>query len=410
MEFGMNMTPNDFYRGTQQAFVNGQWENTAVEETVEEQDYIGADTYHKVSVWVSKAIGTTSTFMKNGQDFRTLLYRELDYHPVRGTYFKFEDNWWIADFTNPADGVMGDVGIRRCTNYLKIIDPENGNVFSIPCVLDYDMTSPSMTVTKSILTPNNHAFVIVQANPDTLRLFKYNKRFMLNDRVFKLIAFQNALYTSVSEKKPTILYLDMILDELHDGDDKENGIANNGEYHYEVIINNSDMMISDGHEPIPVGAITTLNGERVERDIIWTSSNTSVAEVVNGYIYFYHKGAAIITAHIRGNENVCASIKVAVESKKKITPTLTMVDAFDTIRQYETKTTQFVVNGDAVRGIICFVVNDDKSIQLEVDNDKMIVTCLKPSEETQIVHVVATTIGNEQVAQEFNIRAVSMMG
>ena len=93
MAMGMCMTPNDAYRGVQQAFIDDQWENTAVETIVEEQDYIGADTYHKVHVWMNKVIGTTTTFMKNGTDYRSLMYRELDYFPERGTYFKYDKNY-----------------------------------------------------------------------------------------------------------------------------------------------------------------------------------------------------------------------------------------------------------------------------------------------------------------------------
>lgn len=412
MEFGMNMSPNDFYRGTQQAFVNDQWENTAVEEAVEEQDYIGADTYHKVSVWVSKTIGATSTFMKNGQDFRTLLYRKLDYRPVRGTYFKFEDNWWIADFTNPADGVMGDVGIRRCTNYLKIIDPENGSVFSIPCVLDYDMTSPSPTITNSIITPNNHANVIVQANPDTMRLFTYNKRFILNGRAFKIVAFQNALYTSISEKVPTILYLDMILDELHEGDDVKLSIANNGEYNYAINSDVGNMIVPISREDMQVNVTVTLNGEQVFRPYVWKSLNSEVAYCQDDIIHFGSKGTTILTVSLVGNPEVYTKIRVTVASKQDIVPVVAMSEPFDSIRQYEIKSTSFTVNGKTIHNIRCEFADEagSKYLRLITDNEKLTVKCLKPTNEIQTIIITGISEDYGEVTEQFNISALSLMG
>ena len=265
---GMCMTPNDAYRGTQQAFIDDQWENTAVETIVEEQDYIGADTYHEIHVWMSKVIGTTTTFMKNGTDYRSLMYKELDYCPERGTYFKYDNNYWISDFVNPSDGVVGGNTIRRCTNFLRIVDPENGSIFTAPCVLDYDMTSPSVQVSNAIITPNNHAIVIVQANPDTMRLFTYNKRFIVGGRAFKLTAYQNALMANVEEKEPTILYLDLSLDELHDGDDLVHQVANNGTYDYAVMLNHSDFTVPDTAESIDIVAYVTLNGEQIDKPIL----------------------------------------------------------------------------------------------------------------------------------------------
>ena len=90
----------------------------------------------------------------------------------------FDNCYWIVHSYNDHDGVVQDCGVRRCNNILKIKDPENGGIFSIPCVVDYDMAASTVKVTKYILTPNNHAVIMVQGNEDTLRLFKTNTRFL----------------------------------------------------------------------------------------------------------------------------------------------------------------------------------------------------------------------------------------
>ena len=58
--------------------------------------------------------------MKNGEDYRQLIFRDIQHHIQRGIYFKFEDNWWISDFTNPSQGLVADVNVRRCNNALRI--------------------------------------------------------------------------------------------------------------------------------------------------------------------------------------------------------------------------------------------------------------------------------------------------
>lgn len=413
MIMGMCMTPNDAYRGTQQAFIDDQWENTAVETVVEEQDYIGADTFHKIHVWMSKVIGTTTTFMKNGTDYRSLMYKELDYFPERGTYFKYDNNYWISDFVNPSDGVVGNNTIRRCTNFLRIVDPENGSIFTAPCVLDYDMTSPSVQVSNTIITPNNHAIVIVQANSDTMRLFTYNKRFIIGGRAFKLTAYQNALMANVEEKEPTILYLDLSLDELHDGDDLVNQVANNGTYDYAIVLNHSDFTIPDTAESIDIVAYATLNGEQIDRPILWCSSNDSVVTIKDGKLQVVGKGVATLRAWLKGNYEVYAEVKITVADKQEIVPVVTMENAFDSIRQFEIKYAQFSVNGEKLTNLVCALdkgITDNNVLRLFSDGSTMTVECINPSKDVQAVYVEGDTESYGHVLAQFNIKALSMMG
>ena len=87
-------------------------------------------------------------------------------------------------------------------------------------------------MTTYLLTPNNHATVMVQGNADTIRLFKLNTRYILGGRPFKLWAYQNALNPNLSTDYDTLLYLDLYLDEEHDGDDIANQLADNSSMDY----------------------------------------------------------------------------------------------------------------------------------------------------------------------------------
>ena len=141
-------------------------------------------------------------------------------------YF-FDNNYWIVHAYTSYNSVVQNCGIRRCNNALRMIDPKDGSIFSIPCCVDYDMSAPSLQVSRYINTPNNHAVVIVQGNSDTIRLFKTNTRFLLSGRPFKLLGYQNAVEYDLSNTTDTLLYLDLFLDEIHAGDNFELGIADN---------------------------------------------------------------------------------------------------------------------------------------------------------------------------------------
>lgn len=112
------------------------------------------------------------------------------------------------------------------------MDYENNTVFSVPCVVDYNMQAPNAHISSYVITPNNHAVVMVQGNVNTIRLFKLNTRYILNGRPFKLFAYQNAINPNLGVDYDTLLYLDLYLDEEHSGDDIENQLADNENIDY----------------------------------------------------------------------------------------------------------------------------------------------------------------------------------
>lgn len=220
--------PNDEYRDMLQAYVNEQWDNTTALKDLQEQIEIGSNEYQNVEAMIANLIDLTSTGSKSGQDFIRVFFRDFEHEIIRGRYYKTFDNYWIVDDVSLYEGVAPLMTLRKCNNSLKMIDPASGEIFSVPCVVDYDMLAPAAQISKYVITPNNHANIIVQANVDTMRLFKLNTRFILGGRPFKLLSYQNALLDDLNNQVPTIMYLGLFLDEIHSGDDLEKRIAENG--------------------------------------------------------------------------------------------------------------------------------------------------------------------------------------
>ena len=419
---GYIQSPNDYFRDLQQAAIDNLFDCTSARYTVQEQDAIGASTYHDIDVWLDYIVGTTSSGIKNGIDFTQLMFQDIDHETIQGLYYIFDNNYHISYFYNRYDGLEKSLAVRKCNNAMKIIDPENGSIFSIPCVIDYDMTSPSQQVSSYIITPNNHAIVMVQGNADTLRLFKLNTRYMFNGRPFKLLAYQNALLYDLQNQTPTLLYLDLYLDELHDKDDVANGLAYNGEYNYSVQIDADDMELTNGE----TGILTTtvvLNGEEVNGSVVWSSSDTNVVRIDSAGQYTVvgtSGSSAVITATLQGNTAVTSTITIQVVDVQSVQPLVVLNPTFSKIRQYES--INFIV--EVMYGST-MVVPDNVIVSLSQDSQVLTnqyltitksesqyeITANAIAQNPQVLYItVQNTTPSFQTTEQFTLNVVSMFG
>lgn len=419
---GAIQTPNDYFRDQQQAAIDQQWDCTSARYTIKEQFEFGSNVYNDIEVWIDYVVGLGSRGTTNGDDFRQLIFRDINHQVKRGLYYQFDGNTWITYFSDEYSSLSKDAGVRRCNNVMRIVDPENGSIFSIPCVIDYDMTSPNQQVTSYVITPNNHATVMVQGNADTLRLFKLNTRYIFGGRPFKLLAYQNALIDESISPNPTLLYLDLYLDELHANDSIENQLADNGVYQYSIEIDSANMELTTGTTGT-LGASISLNGEEVNREIVWASSDTSVATVdaEGNYKVVGTDGQSCqITATLQGNSNVTASIDIAVVSAESLQAKIILEPTFNRVRQYET--VDFAVKASygsqlytptnvtvSLSQDTIVLSNQYLSIQQSQDGYQITGNRIAPNPQTLYVSVHHDSPEFTATSQ-FQIEATSMMG
>lgn len=419
---GYLQTPNDYFRDLQQAAIDNLFDCTSARYTVQEQDAIGASTYHDIDVWLDYIVGTTSSGVKQGADFTQLMFRDIEHPVFQGLYYIFDDNYHISYFYNRYDGLEKALAVRRCNNAMRIVDPDNGSIFSIPCVIDYDMTSPSQQVSSYIITPNNHAVVMVQGNKDTLRLFKLNTRYIFNGRPFKLLAYQNALLQDLSNQNPTLLYLDLYLDEIHDKDDIENGLAYNGEYIYNIQIDADNMELSNGVKG-NLSATITLNGEEVKRNVLWASSNEDAVliNVAGGYTIIGSSGSSTtITATLDGNPNVSSTITIQVVDSQVVKPLILINPAFNKIRQFESidfsievmyGSTLLVPQNITLSLSETGQVLSNQYLTITQSGSQYIITANTVATTPQILYVsVQNASPDFQITAQFTLNVVSMLG
>ena len=424
---GMCPQPDRAYRELAQAFISQTWTNTTARTAIEEQNLDKENnifdnfSFHKIEVWLNYVVGQTSSGLKNGDDFVQIAFESIDHPCLKGRYYKFDNNYWLAYFTNEYDSVAKTLAVRRCNNWLKMIDPKSGKLYSIPCVVGYEMSSPSTQVSRYIITPNNHATVIVQGNSDTNRLFKLNTRFILGGRPFKLYGKQNAMLDNINDEEPNVLYLDLFLDEIHSGDDLENQIADNGEYTYSIKINSENMELPRDSVGL-LDVDVNLNGSEVDRNVIWSSSSKAVDVTEKGeYKVFGEVGtSAIIRATLDGNDKVFDEITITVGDMATSEPVIVLNPDFTKIRQYENIEIDMtaVLNGveyDPTETFISLspdsIILNSNELSIVKNNNKYTIICNRFSKTTVNLYLSVSNNAPFFSAKETKtIKLVSMLG
>lgn len=304
-------SPNEYYRDFFQELVNVQWDNTTTIKHMEEQDEIGSPNFHPIEVRMTHVLDR-STGVKQGEDFRKIMFRDIERNVFKGRYYRFDHNYWIVINTDEMDRISKHVVIRRCNNFLRYRDPEDNHIVEIPCIMEYDTSSPSPQVNNDVITPNNHAVFITQGNEQTYKLIQGNLRIMFGGRPFKVTGFNNYLETYTDGTIPYLIYVDAYLDEVSPYDTPE--IAYNFYNNYTIELDKTNFENVQGYQT-QLTATVLDNGESVERNLTWLSSDETVLTVDNtGMVQLVGEAgkSATITAQLQFNPQIQTTITIGI--------------------------------------------------------------------------------------------------
>jgi hypothetical protein len=164
------------------------------------------------------------------------------------------------------------------------------------------------------MTPGGFLHIEVQLNSRT-NLIDPNQRFLFGNQNhwtgYKVIGTgindfrNNTTYDNDSAK---VLTLDLIADYVNEQlDDTVNGIADVYENLYTIELNEDSIEGSSG-DTLQLYASITYNGETVSRDVTWSTSSSSIADVnSSGLVTFNSNGSCVITVSLSDNpeEDTC---------------------------------------------------------------------------------------------------------
>lgn len=314
-------TPKETYRNDFAQNLKEQFYNASDWYTIEEETFLASKNFQSVDVRINDVIDA-KTGDRVGDDFKLLLFSELDHPTDLGRIYKFGDNYWITVNIDKINTLVATVTVRRCNNVLRWQDV-SGAIYEVPCIINYLIKENRdySTAGSAIVVPSGMIEIIAQFNSDSNRI-KANQRFLFgnpnNWTAYRVegggISNFNNLKT-FDNTSAGIIRFSMATDYVNSQtDDVVNGIADYIQDEYTLILNQT-MISGNISQQVQLRKTITLNGIDVVRDTVWRSSDILVATVdSNGLVTFVSQGNAIITCQLLGNENVYDTCSVSVGS------------------------------------------------------------------------------------------------
>ena len=361
----MKHTPKDVYKEQFQTILTRDFKNTFDWYVIQEETVFGGGDFSDVEVRVNHAIDAR-TGQKMGDDYKLILFSDMDKATGLGYLYYFDDNYWITINTESIKNLATSITVKRCNNTLRWID-DNGSIKTSVCSIDYlikenrDYGGGGSTV----VTPFGVLNVITQLNADT-NTIKGNRRFLFGNtgswhgyRVFGGgVASFNNLQT-LDNNSCGLLTLTMEVNYTNtDTDDLVNGIAIDQEI-YGISLYPSTISGGVG-QTIQLTPTTLLNGVQVDRSVEWSSSDITKATVSSsGLVTLIAQGTCTISVNILENVLITASSGVTVGASPVDTYQIITTPDDNFILEGDTKTFNVILtkNGVDQSAVFTFAVD-----------------------------------------------------
>jgi hypothetical protein len=289
--------------------------------TIQEEYPYASGTLRNVDVRVNHVINT-ATGLNQGDDWKKLLFPDIDHDTQVGNVYHFDDNDWVCINSESIKSLTATCIIRRCNNTLRWIT-EDGAIHTVPCVIEYKINENRdySTAGSSMVNPSGIIEIMTQFNPIS-NLIQENQRFLIgnpgNWKVWKVpgggINNFNNLETS-NNMSVGLLRITMIRNYInYDSDDLVNGIADALQSTYTVKIN-EDVVRGNINHTAQLTYTAYLNESSVDREVVWATDNPLVATVnSSGLVTFIGLGVCNVICKLKNNETITDSCQIRTES------------------------------------------------------------------------------------------------
>ena len=305
-------SPREVYKQQQQEVINNLFENAPTYyEDVKEEDNFGTLTFHKINVRVNNLVDA-KTGQRVNDDFKKLIFEDVNYMPPLGTRYYFNNNIWIVFSTDNVKTDTSSVYVRRCNNTLNTQD-EYGNIHQEPCYIDYSLTETQIFKEYSIDIARGRIEVGCQLNQYT-KSININDRFIFGDDAYKVrIRTKFDRRSTFDNNTNMFLKLQLDYDNIAEDDNLEFQIANYKKYNYvfetetEItgIINNTGK----------ISPKILLNGTVMnDLNVVWhtTNENIIIINKSSGEYKMVGLGECEIVCTLLENSSVSHSIPIKV--------------------------------------------------------------------------------------------------
>lgn len=268
------MSPKDKWHLGFQSLVDSSFENASTyREDIEEELSFGTLEFYPIIARINSLVDA-KTGQRVNDDYKKLIFPNLDYQPKMGTRYKFDNNIWIIFSTDNIETDTSAVYVRRCNNVMKMQD-KYGNIHEEPVYIDYKVTENQIFRNHSIDAPSGRIWFQCQLNKYTDNL-NVNDRYMFGDDVYKIRERSKFDRRNTFDRDSVYtlsFYADY--DNKGDNDNVELGIANYKVYNYtitsmEYISNKVDFTGK-------LDSTVYLEDIVVDEPVIWSSTDENIA-------------------------------------------------------------------------------------------------------------------------------------
>lgn len=298
-----------------QSLINEQFDITPNAYTIQEESIMASGSFNNVEVRVLTAIDS-ETGEKLGDDFKNILFKDLQHATGIGFKYYFDGNYWLTVNSEIIKNFAASATVRRCNNTLRWAD--QNDIYQIePCVIDYKLTFPRNRNSDPIVA-GGIMVLYVQSNPATMQLHE-NQRFLFGNsnqwNCYKVLGggVRNFLNNQTTNNKSSPLIELMLMKNTvnYDTDDVINGIADYNRYAYQLIVSPSPItgMVGDTYQLMP---IVTLNNNIISKTVSYSSSGSVATVSGSGLVTLVANGNCMIYAWLNDNQNIISTINVAV--------------------------------------------------------------------------------------------------
>ena len=337
-------TPKESFTNDFQKHLEAEFYNSTDWHTIQEEYPFASGELVDIDVRVNHVINTR-TGLNQGDDYKTILFKDLSHVSNVGYLYFFDDNFWIVVNSEGIKSLAASVTVKRCNNTLRWLETTTGKIYSVPCSIEYliKQNRDYSTAGSALVNPSGSIEVITQFN-ETSNKIQPSQRFLFgnsgNWQGYKIMGGGinnfNGLQTS-DNNSSGIVRFSMYYAQKGDGevDDLVNGIADVGEYLYELTIPTTATL--ENGKSLILTPTLTLNGITNGSALTWSSSNVNVATVnSSGVVTSVGIGTATITCSMTGNSAVTDTCALTVSASVldtyeiKVSPDVNYVLELDT--------------------------------------------------------------------------------
>jgi hypothetical protein len=176
------------YKEDLQALIDNQFANASDTYTIQEELTKGTLTLSDVAVRVGHAIDNL-TGEKLGDDWRNVIFQDLDHLYGIGHRYYFNGYYWITINTDFYKYVTASCLVRRCNYTLKWYNDAK-TLLQEPCIVDYykftARNSGNISESQYQKIGEAYKYIFLQDNTESHKIYR-DRRFIIDRRAYKVV-------------------------------------------------------------------------------------------------------------------------------------------------------------------------------------------------------------------------------